>query len=71
MSVRGGSANPLGHDPDEQGYLLKELESAAKKLVDLHKRFRTYLFSVDLLPSPDKDKSSESISADSGSPSAK
>jgi hypothetical protein len=43
MSVRGGSANPLGHDPDEQGYLLKELESAAKKLVDLHKRFRTYL----------------------------
>ena len=50
MSVRGGSADFKGIDDEEPEYTAKDLVSAATQLVNLHSRFKEYLFAERLIP---------------------
>jgi hypothetical protein len=55
LSVRGGKATYTGIDPEEdREYTKRELINIGNQLIDLHRRFFTYLQSIDLLPTKDE-----------------
>jgi hypothetical protein len=54
LSVRGGEAAYRGIEPSDRDYTKQELISIGNQLIDLRRRFFTYLRSVNLLPTLDE-----------------
>lgn len=52
LSGRGGKVTAIGYDPDDRDYTDEELVDIANELESLYSRFQEYLFSVNLLPTP-------------------